>query len=90
MGHEFALGCPSSPIGTTRRVIPAPMMESAGQACKALTDLEKEANKVLADPKGNELTLVTSMKDVLPMVAAAKKSDSSLAGILTTILRASQ
>ena len=88
MGQEFALRCPSSPISTTRRVIPAPMLESAGEACKALTDLEKEAKIVIADPKGNELTLVTSMKDVLPMVAAAKKSESSLAGILTTILRA--
>ena len=65
-------------------------MESAGQACKALTVLENEANGVFADPKGNEFTLVTTMKDVLPMVAAAKKSEGSLAGILTTILRAGQ
>ena len=88
MGHEFALRCPSSPISTNRRVIPAPMMESAGEACKALTDLEKQAKEVLANPKVNEFTLVTSMKDVLPMVAAAKKSEGSLAGVLTQILKA--
>ena len=66
------------------------MISIAMSSMKAMHDLETEANAVLADPSTNSMTLVSSTKDVQPIVANAKKQEGALSGILTQINRATQ
>ena len=55
-------------------------MTLAMQSSKLLTDLEREASAVLID-SSKEMTLVSSTKDIAPIVATAKRSEGALSGI---------
>ena len=64
----------------------AEIMAKAMESSKVLTDLEIEAEAVLIDPS-KEMTLVTSTKDIAPILAQARRSTGSLSGCLSLLLK---
>ena len=64
----------------------AEIMAKAMESSKVLTDLEIEASAVLIDPS-KEMTLVTSTKDIAPILAQARKLSGSLSGIQALLLK---
>ena len=66
------------------------IIQMAYASKKVLTDLETQANACLLDPTTNDMTMVSKIADVNPLVSQAKKSEGSLAGIIEITRKATE
>ena len=64
----------------------AEVLTNAESTAKFLNDLNAEASAVLIDPS-KEMTLVTSTKDIAPILAQARKLAGSISGSLALLLK---